>query len=80
MGDLANTASKSQVSGSEMTGGLLRNCMALLIRCFKYQSVRGRYIKLPRAWSMLEGLCNYFVVAAVAGICMCGFHPKMVPI
>lgn len=36
MGDLANTASKSQVSGSEMTGGLLRNCMALLIRCFKY--------------------------------------------
>lgn len=34
-GDLANTVSKTHVSCSEMAGGLLSDCLALLIRCFE---------------------------------------------
>lgn len=33
--DLANTASKSHETSSEMAGDLLHDCLALLIRCFK---------------------------------------------
>lgn len=33
--DLANTASESHVTSSEMTGDLPPDCLALLIRCFK---------------------------------------------